>query len=338
MVLAAISVLVVVLDAPSDSPTSADLAARTTASAAVERALQTSLGPEADVLVRQSTPGDDDGSLLARAAAEHRSLVGVVRWDDARHASLHFVRPVDGQWNDRRIEFDTADAPTERGRTVGLALASMVPEDGAPVPAPRPSPPEASQPTPASLDDRHPSPSTGPKAGPLPEPSLVVLGASASATSGIDGFGGGAGGVVDVRVRVGGAFRLRLAAGMRAGSIPPAQATTRLLSGAVGLAWHPWLDADRRWSAGARVDVLLLHQEISHLSADDTESARLGRFVPGAALAVEAAYRLGEQVALVVAAGPEVAFGRLDVVVHDRHVATLAPVSVSVEAGLRVSF
>ncbi|AKV02279.1 hypothetical protein AKJ09_08942 [Labilithrix luteola] len=290
--------------------------------------------------MRPGGAGDDDESLLARATAEHRSLLGVVRWDDAgQQATLHFVRPAEGQWNDRRIEFEPSDAPAERGRTVGFALASMVPEDVARATSPpRPGPPETSQPLSPAPDGPHEQPRPARRAGPLAESSFITLDACASVTSGIDGFGGGAGGVLGARLRLGGAFRLRLAAGLRAGSIAPAQATTRLLSGAVGLAWQPWLDASRRWSAGARIDVLLLHQEVSHLSADDIEPARLGRLVPGASVAAEAAYRLGDQVALVIAAGPEVAFGRLDVVVHDHHVASLAPVSVFVEGGLRVSF
>ena len=116
---------------------------------AMEQALRGALGRDVQVAVRSASEGASDESLVATASNEHAALLVVIAWSERpRRATLRVVKPADGRWTDREIRFDSADVATERGRTVGFALASMVPDDAlappdrpsAPAPAPAPAP------------------------------------------------------------------------------------------------------------------------------------------------------------------------------------------------------
>jgi len=273
------------------------------------------------------------------ATAGHATLLGVVAWSERqRRVVIRFVTLPGGQWSDREVRFDKADAPIERGRTVGFALASMMPEEAfAPSPAPPVGPPPASQPAvaapvaPARPLDLRP-------AAPPPRANPLALDASGLAVAAPTGYGGGAGGGFAVRVPLAGPLGARAAAGARAESIGPAQATLRVIGGAVGLAWQPWLDAQHRWGVGARVDALLVHLDVAHLSEDDAQAAHLSRLMGGLDAAVEGTFRFAEHAGVVAAVGSEIVFGRTDIFVHERQVTSLPPVKLMAELGLRVSF
>ncbi len=159
MLLAAVSVLVIVSSGePSDGSTPA-----------MEQALRGALGRDVQVAVRSTAEIASDESLVAAANNEHAGLLVVVVWSDRpRRATLRIVKPSDGRWTDREIRFDSGDAATERGRTVGFALASMVPDEAL-APPPAAPPPPAPPPTPASM--RSPAESLAPPY--LPSPSRL---------------------------------------------------------------------------------------------------------------------------------------------------------------------
>ena len=123
MLLAAISVLVVVASGdPADGSTQA-----------MEQALRGALGRDVQVAVRSSAEGASDESLVATANSEHAALLVVVAWSERqRRATLRIVKP---RRRDAGPIARSASTPptsaTERGRTVGFALASMVPDDAA---------------------------------------------------------------------------------------------------------------------------------------------------------------------------------------------------------------
>ena len=328
MLLAAVSVLVIVTSGePPDGSTPA-----------LEQALRGALGRDVPVAVRMAAPGASDESLVATASSEHAALLVVVVWSERPlRATLRVVKPSEGRWTDREIRFDNGDVATERGRTVGFALASMVPEDAL-SPPDRPPPP-APVPTAAPA-----SPAAGrtPEATPappyMPGPNPLALEASALAVTAPGGYGGGLGGVFALRVPLGGGFAVRGAVSLRGGEVAPAQATSRVIVGSAGVSWQPWLDARRRWALGVRGDALLIHHDLGHLSQDDPEVTHLSRFVPGFDVALEAGYRFADRAAFVGALGTEVALGTTDVVVRDHTVASLTPGRVLGEVGLRVSF
>lgn len=329
MLLAAVSVLVVVASGdPSDGSTQA-----------MEQALRGALGRDVHVAVRSSPEGATDEALVTSANSEHAALLVVVSWSERpRRATLRIMKPADGRWTDREIRFDAADVATERGRTVGFALASMMPEDALSPPAERPATPPPAvtpTPTPASTAGRAPAETAPPY---VPAPNPLAIEAVALAVTAPGGYGGGYGGLIAVRLPVGGGFALRGGVSVRAGDVAPAQATSRVIVGGAGVAWQPWVDGRRRWAVGARVDALLIHHDLGHLSQDDPEVSHLSRFLPGFDAALEVAYRFADRAAVVGAAGTEIALGTTDVMVRGHEVASLTPARALAELGLRVSF
>ena len=328
MLLAAISVLVIVASGePSDGSTPA-----------MEQALRGALGRDVPVAVRIAAEAASDESLVAMASSEHAALLVVVVWSERpRRATLRIVKPSEGRWSDREIRFDGADVASERGRTVGFALASMVPEDAL-SPPDRPPVPVPAPPAPPAIPAAGRTPAETPAPPYLPGPNPLALEASALAVTAPAGYGGGLGGVFAVRVPLGAGLALRGAVSLRGGEVAPAQATSRVIVGSAGVSWQPWLDARRRWALGGRMDALVIHHDLGHLSQGDPEVTHLSRFLPGVDVALEAGYRFADRAAFVGAVGTEIALGTTDVVVRDHTVASLTPGRVLGEVGLRVSF
>ena len=214
MLLAAVSVLVIVTSGePPDGSTPA-----------MEQALRGALGRDVPVAVRTAGEGASDESLVATASSEHAALLVVVVWSERpRRATLRVVKPSEGRWTDREIRFDNGDVATERGRTVGFALASMVPEEALSPPERAPAPPPAPPATPA------PGRSSAEAPAPpyLPGTNPLALEASALAVTAPGGYGGGIGGALAVRVPLGGAFAVRGAVSLRGGERRATVATTR---------------------------------------------------------------------------------------------------------------
>jgi hypothetical protein len=100
---------------------------------AMAKATREALGPAAHVVVRETTgePGDADVAAVERAenpdAVVELSWIGV-RESHHRQASVR-VHLRTGRWVDRWITFRPTDADGERGRTVGFAIASILPEE-----------------------------------------------------------------------------------------------------------------------------------------------------------------------------------------------------------------
>lgn len=133
--------VVLVLVAP------ADVADPSTA--AMVSATQRALDTEAIVLTGGAA-GPSDGEALTLGDRVHASNVAVIGWDDVAHERVvvHLHRS-DG-WFDRRYAFGPADDPNERGRTLGLILASLISRDDrgeavAPLPQLPPPPEVANQ-------------------------------------------------------------------------------------------------------------------------------------------------------------------------------------------------
>lgn len=305
---------------------------------AIERSLHAALGSDASVSLRTSGVPASDEALVATAKGEHATLLAVVSWEERqRRVTIRFLEPAAERWSEREITFDAADAPSERGRTVGFALASMVSDEAlATKPAPRAesAPPRAEAATQAPPP--HAARPDAPRARRREHPNAID--ASAVATTGVGGYGGGVGGTLAYRLTLAGQLAARIAFGARAGEVAPAQATSRMLGGALGLAWQPWLDRGHRWAAGPRLSALLLRHELVHLSEDDPGPDHRARFLPGLDAALEGSLHVLDYASLIAAAGAEVAFGETDVYVHDRRVATLPALRLFGEVGFRVGF
>jgi hypothetical protein len=333
MLLGAVTVLVVVATGAAGAASEPPAAGpKDPTTRAMEKALRTALGADAVVTVRRAA-GSSEDELLTWAVGERANLLGIVTWsDEQRRATLRFVHPSEGRWADREIKFDASDVPTERGRTVGFAFASMVPDDA--IPPRAAAPPAPAAPAPPAPE----RPIVPPPTSPRRAPDRWSLEAGATAASGINGFGGGFGGLAALRYRIAPSLAIRVAFTAREGDVSPASATARTYLGGAGIAWQTWVGAPQRFGVGARADALLLAHEMVHLSADDTAPTHLTRVLPAGDLALEGSWRFVEQAGLFVSFGTEVAFGRTDVYVRDRLVAELAALRIFGEAGVRVSF
>lgn len=311
---------------------------------AIDQALVSSLGSDAIVSMRRAA-GESEEALAREAEGAQATLLCVVAWSDGqRHATIRFLRTNEAQWSDREIRFDPRDTVTERARTVGFALASMVPDEA--LARHRAETPSAQAPAPElDLDlDRMPAsfPPTADRPRTLELPwsppgrrSLEIAGHGAVA---IGGSGGGLGVSAAVRFGLWRSLSLRFGAGGRVSEIAPAQATSRSYFAGPGIAWTAWVDRGSRWGLGGRLDVLLLGQHVVHLSEDDPAPDHQFRLLPGAAAALEGTWRFAEQASAMLALGTEAAFGSTDVVVRGRRVSELVPIRPFIEAGLRVSF
>lgn len=103
--------------------------------------LERSLEAGSTVLVQETSSVPSDLAAEAVVASQSAGSVVVVSWPGRARARVH-VRSTSGTWATREIEFGPGDEAAERGRTVGLIAATMVPGDEVrPLPTPGPRPP-----------------------------------------------------------------------------------------------------------------------------------------------------------------------------------------------------
>ena len=325
MLFGAVSVLVVLASGdPGDG-----------SSRAIEQALRAAIGHDATVVVKPA-PKASEEEIAALGEREHAGLVCVVTWGEReRRVVVKLVKVPGDHFAARELRFEPADAANERGRTVGFALASMMPDEVFADPPPDQHV-EAPKPEPAIVLTR-PS-AEQPIRMSLPRPNPLAIDAVAIAAGATDDYGGGVGGMFALRVPITGALGFHSAFSARTGSIGPAAASLHDLGVAAGLAWQPWLDSRRRWAAGARLDLTVSYLDVDHLDEDDTHAKHLSRFLPGAFAAAEGTYRFSDQASIVSAVGSQVDFGETHLFLEGRHVGEISPLKLVAELGLRVSF
>lgn len=279
--------------------------------------------------------------VRAREAAGDRpaeAALAEVTWLDALHleAALSVSLP-GGRSIARRITFTGSDAPEERGRTLGLALASMLPVptgDGDASPPPL-------DPPPAPAEHRTPPTEAAIEPAPRPEaPRFSVLAAgAASAPLGGAGvsFGGGVTGEWSLHDLV----ALRAVASVRFGEVASAQANLDVFTAGLG-ARVRLLDPAEQLPLGvaARVDLLAIHQGVSRFATGPASPSRERRdhWLPGAELGLEGSYFAGPTTELVLGVGAELAAGRAAILARAEEVAVLPPARLLLQLGLRASF
>lgn len=300
---------------------------------ALLRAARQALGADANVVLQEfdRTPTDDE--LSARAAAAHAGAIAEVLWLDAdrRRASIHAHVDPQNRWIDRQIGFQTSDAPTERGRALGFAIASMLPEEWhaeppkvAVVPSPAPGPPpreSAEAPAPVRPPSRE---------------WVGVVEASAVGATGFTGYAGGVGGALGGRWMFASRFGLRLAGSARVGDVSPAQATSLLIYGALGLVALPVHTSS--FDLGLRLDVLGLRQSVTRPNDVNGIATTETRYLPGGDLTLEAVWFFSEGVGLALGVGGEVALGETDIIVRGQTAATIPAPRFIGEGGIRARF
>ncbi len=293
-----------------------------TLDAAVAAARET-LGENATVQVEVSPAASDPG-IVALEDERHAGAVATLRWDPSHtSATIHLHRAREGRWVDRTIVFRAADAPAERGRTIGFAVASMLPEQELPrAPEHRiiiaPPPPTA----------HHPF--DGPWHGSFDAQAVGALPFS--------GYGAGVGADLSGQwylSRLG----FRLGAVIRAGDVAPAQATSIMVSVAAGLEVRIVEPAaGERFGLALRFDMLATFLSLRHLDADDPSPVVQDRWLPGGDLVAEGTFQLGPATAIILGLGAEASLGSTNVYVARKPVATIEPIRLVGELGLRARF
>lgn len=306
--------LVVVLVAATASPEAAEVQG-------LVGAAEEALGPNAIVVVRElpATPSDDDARAIETTL--HGDAVVVLTCEDpACDAARLHVGLATESFHDRTIKFASADAPNERGRTLGFALASMIPPRAPPLPTP-PPPPAAPPPPPTPLRDVPPSSSTTSR-----RVFVDVLSTIAS------GVGGTFGVEANARVELGASFFAGASFGARFSAVDAATARSTLLLLGPFVSWSPLRTG--ALEAGLRLDALAMRQSLSRRETGESGD----RWVPAARFTVEAAAALGAHVGLVAFGGPEATLGTTRVLVGDSAVTTLPRWRAIFALGLRGSF
>jgi hypothetical protein len=291
----------------------------TSTSAALLRALAEALGPGAEISVQGSPAPPTDEALVERV--HDRKATAAVRlvWDDAARTrvAMHVYLARSDEIHDQSLTFQRSDPAEERGRALGFVIASYL------------LPPPAARPAPVVAAVR----------APAPEPARWALEGFGTAALSIQGEGGGLGGGFGVRFWAGERWGVRAGLHLRTGSVVQAQASSLWAGAALGLfRVLAGGDGPRGVSLVGRAEGLLVYDALTHLSADDPQPVRLGRFLPAAAAVLELEWRLAPAAALHVGAGVEEALGKTDVFVHDIRVALIGRSRIVAEAGFRTRF
>lgn len=289
-----------------------------TLDAAVAAARET-LGESATVQVEVSRAGD--AGIVALGEKRHAGAVASLVWD-ATHtqATIHLHRAGDARWVDRTIVFRATDAPAERGRTIGFAVASMLPE---------------AEQTSVSKPVEVPPP---PPRRPYDGPWHGSFDAEAVGALPLGGYGSGLGADLSGQWYVS-RLGIRLGGVIRAGDVPPAQATSLIISLAAGVSVRivePTVS--QRFGLGLRFDVLATYISLHHLDADDPSPVVQDRWLPGADLVGEGTLQLGPGTGIVLGLGVEASLGSTDVYVARQPVATMGPMRAVGELGVRARF
>ncbi len=300
---------------------------------ALLRAARQALGADANVVLQEYDRTPTDEELSARASAAHAGAVAEVQWLDAdrRRATIHAHVDPQGRWIDRQIGFQTSDAPTERGRALGFAIASMLPEEW------HAEPPKVTVVVPPQPPPPPREPVEAPRPVPPPPRGWVgVIEASAIGATGFTGYADGVGGSLGGRWMFASRFGLRLAGGARVGDVSPAQATSLLVYGALGLVALPV--HTRSFDLGLRLDFLGMRQSITRPNDVNGASTTEVKYLPGSDLILEGVWFFSEGVGLALGAGGEVAFGKTDIVVRGQTAASVPAPRFIGEGGIRARF
>jgi hypothetical protein len=299
--------------------------ARSPATEAMRLAAAEGLGAEELIAVRRADVLSDREALrversLGAIAAVQVTWIGPARTEV--RVRLHLAQT--NRWIDRVISFDEADTIIERGRTLGFAVTSMLPEEtlAAHRPRSRASPPEALSAAESSLPSR-------------------AVGLAAIGSAGIDGVAGGVGVAASGEVFVGRVLSMRAGAGAREGPLAAVGGTDLAAYARAGAALWPLPPTTAgRGVLGVRLDVLALHHGLSGETPEHVKM-RQGRWLTGMDLILEAGWRTSPTIELVAGLGVEVAFGVTDVFKGDCAgclVATLPLLRAIAEAGIRLWF
>jgi len=284
------------------------------------------LGSEDAVVVREVDETGDAETLRIEHLV-HAQTAAQILWLDGTHTRARVrVHVAEGdRWTERTIEFAVVDTPTERGRALGFAVTSMLPEETL-----------AANPHRAKRSTDTPELRTAIR--------LVAVGHTAVSKGNATGLGGSISGEFFVTPVV--ALRLGLGAWqgsltLQAPSMPAINAQDLVSFAALGISFWPRRPSpDHRIAFGIRVDALLLNHSVT-----PDQGSPQSKPMPGVDAMADFAFSVSSALDIVTSLGIEGALGDTDLEIATgptdptpRHVETIARVRTAAEVGIRLSF
>jgi hypothetical protein len=89
---------------------------------------------------------------------------------------------------------------------------------------------------------------------------------------------------------------------------------------------------------GARLDAFASYYDVTHLSEDDVEADRRGRWQLGGDLLAEGGWRFTRGAGLFGGLGVEALLGKTEIYTHHNRVAVVPPFRATAELGFRTRF
>jgi hypothetical protein len=319
--------------------------AREAASACLE-----SIPAGARSLVRVAPAIPRDVDVVGDASKIDAAAVVIVSWHDASllttEARVFVAAPEDGlsHWSARTIVFSARDLPVERGRALGLVIASVLDESWgiAPVAQAEPSAPVASPAKEAGNIGEQPVAVTT-RPGPIESreaPPRWALEANVTTATGhwadVDDS---IGGMIGLRRSLSTRWALRAGLGFRVADVDGADATARTLLGAAGVAWmSSRLERPHVFGFGARADLLGIHEVIQRGDGGQNGSRTEGYWSLGGDLLAQVGYGLSPGTALLVGGGLEESLTEAEVYVAGQPAATIPHTQLVLELGVLSRF
>jgi hypothetical protein len=261
------SLTLIVLVAAGGSPSGTE---------ALLQAAHQSLGSETEIEVRETPREPTDVDVLSTERREHADAVAELVYKDRKRRQVtlrvHVAKP--RRWLERTLVFDAADVEVERARTLGYAMAAILPEPfphhledpkppPAPEPPPPPPPPPAPRPNPSPpppKPDKPPPPAESPVRPHRFEIELLGIGGS-----GVGQSAGEGGGELAAQIRVVTPVSLRIAGGVESGSIGLVNVKTWTIFGSLGVAFRVLRPTvEQPFGVTVRADLTHAHVEGSH--------------------------------------------------------------------------
>jgi hypothetical protein len=254
-------------------------------------AAQEALGGGTAIRVFEAAPPTDEAALEVETEIDALGVVTLI-WQSPQRLQaavrVHVART--DRWTSRDITFAAVDTPFERGRALGFAVASMLPDEvkARAARATEVTPPPQQQP-----------------AEPQRLNAIGLFGVGAA------GDGSGVGGTLGGTRLVAESLELRAALSARNGSVAGLQNASLLVASvAAGVAWWPVAPvAGHPVGAGLRADLALLRREVFF------KGDSYGSFLPAADLLGQVAVRIAADLEVRIAVGGELAIGRTPVLV-----------------------
>jgi hypothetical protein len=293
--------------------------AGTPSSDALLEALRGALVQDVQVLPQteaETTHGTFEGPAQLREARAS------VRWGKNRSWALVRIKTAEPVRDiERRIEFNPQDDERERGRTVGLALAAMIPEWA--VTGSEPSPPLNQ----AADSARSTLPTDDP-----PRWSLALL-----ADGQLGAASAGVGATADLRRWLGDRVALRVAGAWRGGPVTGLEGRSSFSSVSFGPVWRLWGGAElRELGLRLRTELLAEHLQVSRSGTSGPEAQ--SRWLPGADVLLECVYSLSPRWRLVGVGGTRVAFGRTELLLRGVTQGEIPAVRAVIQVGPELAF